>query len=106
MADFAPDSSSVASSIKYHAEFTPSFSPERFELPKAYYAAAASVRDMLIINWNATNEYHEKANVKQAYYISMEYLQVGQSVDFRLLCRVSCSARKRNRAFIAIFSRF
>ncbi|KAL0363867.1 UNVERIFIED_CONTAM: Alpha-1,4 glucan phosphorylase L-2 isozyme, chloroplastic/amyloplastic [Sesamum angustifolium] len=47
-----PDSASIASSIKYHAEFTPLFSPELFELPKAYYATAES-----------------------AYYLSMEYLQ-------------------------------
>ncbi|GMN41968.1 hypothetical protein TIFTF001_011170 [Ficus carica] len=75
LANFVPDSSSIASSIKYHAEFTPSFSPEKFELLKAYYATAESVRDMLIINWNATYDYYQKMNVKQAYYISMEYLQ-------------------------------
>lgn len=72
---FVPDSASIASSIKYHAEFTPSFSPERFEVPKAFVATAESVRDMLIINWNATYDYYEKMNVKQAYYLSMEYLQ-------------------------------
>lgn len=70
------DSASVAASIKYHSEFTPSFSPEGFELSKAFYATAESVRDMLIINWNATYEYYEKMNVKQAYYLSMEFLQV------------------------------
>ncbi|KAE8732921.1 Alpha-1,4 glucan phosphorylase L-1 isozyme [Hibiscus syriacus] len=70
---FAPDSASIASSIKYHAEFTPSFSPDRFELPKAFYATAESVRDSLIINWNATYDYYEKINVKQD--LSMEYLQ-------------------------------
>lgn len=73
---YQPDSTSVLSSIKYHAEFTPSFSPEKFELPKAYYATAESVRDMLILSWNATYEYYEKMNVKQAYYLSMEFLQV------------------------------
>lgn len=73
---FVPDSASIASSIKYHAEFTPSFSPDSFELPKAFYATAESVRDSLIINWNATYEYYEKINVKQAYYLSMEFLQV------------------------------
>lgn len=73
---FAPDSASIASSIKYHSEFTPLFSPGRFELPKAYLATAQSVQDMLIINWNATYDYYEKMNVKQAYYLSMEYLQV------------------------------
>ncbi|KAG9439753.1 hypothetical protein H6P81_019918 [Aristolochia fimbriata] len=72
---FSPDSASITSSIKYHAEFTPSFSPERFELPKAYFATAESVRDSLIINWNATYEYYDKMNVKQAYYLSMEFLQ-------------------------------
>lgn len=71
----ALDSGAIASSIKYHAEFTPSFSPEHFELSKAFFATAESVRDMLIINWNATYEYYDKANVKQAYYLSMEFLQ-------------------------------
>ncbi|KAG6765649.1 hypothetical protein POTOM_029699 [Populus tomentosa] len=36
---------------------------------------AESVRDSLIINWNATYEYYEKMNVKQAYYLTMECLQ-------------------------------
>ncbi|GAA0161328.1 glycosyltransferase [Lithospermum erythrorhizon] len=72
---FKSDSASVSSSIKYHAEFTPSFSPEEFKLPKAYYATAESVRDMLIINWNVTYDYYENINVKQAYYLSMEFLQ-------------------------------
>ncbi|KAJ0098650.1 hypothetical protein Patl1_21807 [Pistacia atlantica] len=71
----SPDAASIASSIKYHAEFTPLFSPDKFELPKAYFATAQSVRDNLIINWNETYEYYEKLNVKQAYYLSMEFLQ-------------------------------
>ncbi|XP_020222157.1 alpha-1,4 glucan phosphorylase L isozyme, chloroplastic/amyloplastic [Cajanus cajan] len=70
-----PDASSIASSIKYHAEFTPLFSPENFNLPQAFFATAQSVRDALIINWNATYDYYEKLNVKQAYYLSMEFLQ-------------------------------
>jgi hypothetical protein len=73
---FKPDAASLASSIKYHAEFTPLFSPERFELPKAFFATAQTVRDALIINWNATYDYHENLNAKQAYYLSMEFLQV------------------------------
>jgi len=71
-----PDSASIAASIQYHAEFTPLFSPEHFDLPKAFVATAEGVRDSLIINWNATYKYYEKMNVKQAYYLSMEYLQV------------------------------
>ncbi|KAF4397593.1 hypothetical protein G4B88_027333 [Cannabis sativa] len=75
LSSLTTDAASVASSIKYHAEFTPSFSPERLDLPKAYFATAQSVRDSLIINWNATYDYYEKLNVKQAYYLSMEFLQ-------------------------------
>ncbi|XP_071913179.1 alpha-1,4 glucan phosphorylase L-1 isozyme, chloroplastic/amyloplastic-like isoform X1 [Coffea arabica] len=75
LVSFTPDAASIASSIKYHAEFTPAFSPEKFELPKAFFATAQSVRDALIINWNATYDYYEKKNVKQAYYLSMEFLQ-------------------------------
>ncbi|KAK2997628.1 hypothetical protein RJ639_025206, partial [Escallonia herrerae] len=56
------EAAAIASHIKYHAEFTPLYSPERFELPKAFFATAQSVRDALIINWNATYEYHEKMN--------------------------------------------
>ncbi|KAL9323498.1 hypothetical protein ACSQ67_008355 [Phaseolus vulgaris] len=70
-----PDASSIASSIKYHAEFTPLFSPHNFDLPQAFFATAQSVHDALIINWNATYDYYEKLNVKQAYYLSMEFLQ-------------------------------
>ncbi|KAK4341701.1 hypothetical protein RND71_040202 [Anisodus tanguticus] len=75
LSSFAPDTASIASSIKYHAEFTPLFSPERFELPKAFFATAQSVRDSLLINWNATYDIYEKMNMKQAYYLSMEFLQ-------------------------------
>ncbi|KAB5545316.1 hypothetical protein DKX38_013428 [Salix brachista] len=68
-------SSSIASNIKYHAEITPLFSLERFELPKAYFATAQSVHDALIINWNSTYECYERLIAKQAYYLSMEFLQ-------------------------------
>lgn len=75
VSNLSPDSSSIASSIKYHAEFTPLFAPNEFSLPKAFFAAAQSVRDSLIINWNATYDHFEKMNMKQAYYLSMEFLQ-------------------------------
>lgn len=38
----------IASNIKYHAHFTPHFSPFKFEPEQAYYATADSVRDRLI----------------------------------------------------------
>ncbi|TVT97459.1 hypothetical protein EJB05_57280, partial [Eragrostis curvula] len=69
------DSSAIASNIKHHAEFTPLFSPEHSSPLKAYHATAKSVLDALLINWNATNDYYNKMNVKQAYYLSMEFLQ-------------------------------
>ncbi|PKI38744.1 hypothetical protein CRG98_040857, partial [Punica granatum] len=75
LSPFTPDAASIASSIKYHAEFTPSFAPDQFELPKAFFATAQSVRDALIINWNETYDCCNKLNVKQAYYLSMEFLQ-------------------------------
>lgn len=71
-----PDAASIASNIKHHAEFTPLFSPDKFAPSKAFHATAQSVRDALIINWNSTYDYYEKMNVKQAYYLSMEFLQV------------------------------
>ncbi|OMO76996.1 hypothetical protein COLO4_25418, partial [Corchorus olitorius] len=46
---FFSDASSIASSIEYHAEFTPLFSPEKFDLPKAFFATAQSICDALII---------------------------------------------------------
>ncbi|KAF3627755.1 putative U-box domain-containing protein 9-like [Capsicum annuum] len=38
----------IASNIKYHAHFSPHFSPFKFEPEQAYYATADSVRDRLI----------------------------------------------------------
>jgi glycogen phosphorylase len=79
------DSSAIASNIKHHAEFTPLFSPEHFSPLKAYHATAKSVLDALLINWNATYDYYNKMDVKQAYYLSMEFLQVPQSRSFDLI---------------------
>ena len=41
----------IASNINYHAQFSPHFSPFKFELEQAYYATAESVRDRLIRVW-------------------------------------------------------
>lgn len=38
----------VASNINYHAQFSPHFSPFKFEPEQAYFATAESVRDRLI----------------------------------------------------------
>lgn len=44
----AEEPSEIASNIKYHAQYTPHFSPLKFEPEQAYYATADSVRDHLI----------------------------------------------------------
>ena len=44
----AEDPTEIASNINYHAQFTPHFSPFKFQPEQAYYATAESVRDRLI----------------------------------------------------------
>lgn len=71
----------VVSNIKNHAEFTPSFAPLKFEPKAAYIATAESVRDSLIRSWNLTHQELSAKDPKQAYYISMEFLQVNNLLD-------------------------
>ncbi|BBM97924.1 glycogen phosphorylase [Marchantia polymorpha subsp. ruderalis] len=71
----ADDASSVASNIKYHAEYTPTFSPLKFDIQKAYAATAESVRDNLVLRWNETYKHLHKTNPKHIHYLSMEFLQ-------------------------------
>lgn len=65
----------IASNINYHAQYSPHFSPFKFEPEQAYYATAESVRDRLIKQWNDTYFHYHSVNPKQTYYLSMEYLQ-------------------------------
>ena len=51
--------------------------PLKFETDDMYRATAESVREQLMENWNATYSHFHATNPKQAYYISMEYLQGG-----------------------------
>ncbi|XP_076896784.1 alpha-glucan phosphorylase, H isozyme-like [Bidens hawaiensis] len=71
----AEDPEAIASNIKYHAQYSPHFSPVKFEPEQAYYAAAESVRDRLIQQWNETYLHYHKVDPKQTYYLSMEFLQ-------------------------------
>ncbi|XP_051143319.1 alpha-glucan phosphorylase, H isozyme [Andrographis paniculata] len=71
----AKDPTEIASNINYHAQYSPHFSPFKFEPEQAYYATAESVRDKLIKQWNETYMHYHKVNPKQTYYLSMEYLQ-------------------------------
>ncbi|RWR92109.1 Glycosyl transferase [Cinnamomum micranthum f. kanehirae] len=71
----AEESTEIASNIKYHAQYSPHFSPFKFEPEQAYYATADSIRDHLIQRWNETYMHFHKTDPKQTYYLSMEYLQ-------------------------------
>ncbi|KAK1383999.1 Alpha-1,4 glucan phosphorylase [Heracleum sosnowskyi] len=66
----------IASNISNHAQYSPPhFSPFKFEPEQAYYAAAESVRDRLVQQWNETYLHYHKVDPKQTYYLSMEFLQ-------------------------------
>ncbi|CAM8909927.1 unnamed protein product [Rhodiola kirilowii] len=71
----AEDASEIAANISYHAQYSPHFSPFKFEPEQAYYATADSVRGRLIHQWNETYLHYHKVDPKQTYYLSMEYLQ-------------------------------
>jgi glucan phosphorylase len=46
----------------------------------AYQAAALSVRDNLIMNWNETQLAYTRKAPKRAYYLSLEFL-MGRALD-------------------------
>ncbi|KAL7082030.1 hypothetical protein ACP275_14G075300 [Erythranthe tilingii] len=71
----AKEPTEIASNINYHAQYSPHFSPFKFEPEQAYYATAESVHDQLIKQWNETYSHYHQVNPKQTYYLSMEYLQ-------------------------------
>jgi hypothetical protein len=78
------DPNAIASNIKYHDVFTPSFSPYKFELQQAYAATAESLRDAFVQRWNETYKHFTKENAKTIHYLSMEFLQV--RVSFPIIC--------------------
>jgi len=50
----------------------------------AYQAAALSVRDNLLVNWNDTQREYNRKAPKRAYYLSLEFL-MGRTLDNALL---------------------
>ncbi|KAH9661765.1 alpha-glucan phosphorylase 2 [Citrus sinensis] len=71
----ANEPSAIASNISYHVQYSPHFSPTKFEPEQAFFATAESVRDRLIQQWNETYHHFNKVDPKQTYYLSMEFLQ-------------------------------
>jgi starch phosphorylase len=49
--------------------------PTYFDNEDMYQATAQAAREQLVERWNDTYEHFHKENPKQAYYISMEFLQ-------------------------------
>ena len=74
-APLCPKSSeSIASNIVYQTSKTGAM-PLTFQTDDMYRATAESVQEQLVENWNATYKHFHEQNPKQAYYISMEFLQ-------------------------------
>eukprot|EP00897_Mesotaenium_endlicherianum_P008077 jgi/Mesen1/7298/ME000374S06662 len=73
--DLSSDASAVVDKIKYHAEYSPSFSPGKLDLPQVYVAASESIRETLIKRFNETYEHFKQSNTKEVAYLSMEFLQ-------------------------------
>lgn len=69
------DADSIASNIFYHVKYSTGLSPSQVEAQTAYVATAQSVRDTLVERWNKTYDLFQTKNPKQAYYLSMEFLQ-------------------------------
>ena len=65
----------VEANVRYHAAKSTSALPIEFGVPEMYQATAQSVREGLVDRWNETYAHFHKKNPKQAYYLSMEYLQ-------------------------------
>jgi len=103
------DANAIASNIKYHADFTPSFSPYKFELPQAYVATAESLRDTLVQRWNDTFQHFTKENAKTIHYLSMEFLQArvdfffSLSYDLQFMIIRHCNGRMQSNFRVLTF---
>lgn len=75
----------IQRSIVYHTTYT--LCRHRYNVDKTamYTATSYSVRDLLLQEWNATQENLHQTNPKQCYYLSMEFL-LGRALDNALYC--------------------
>lgn len=76
--------SSITKSIVNHVQTSLARQPHEIDNFGAYQAAALSVRDNLIINWNETQLHYSRTAGKRAYYLSLEFL-MGRALDNALL---------------------
>ncbi|KAG2006281.1 glycogen phosphorylase [Coprinopsis cinerea AmutBmut pab1-1] len=78
------DVESITKSFVNHVQTSLARQPYNLDDLGAYQAAALSVRDNLLVNWNETQLNYTRKNPKRAYYLSLEFL-MGRTLDNALL---------------------
>jgi hypothetical protein len=61
-------------SYERHVMFDHVVAPEAASLRERFEAVARSLRDLLVQRWLQTDATYDRANPKQVYYLSMEFL--------------------------------
>ncbi|KAJ7159953.1 glycogen phosphorylase [Mycena crocata] len=84
MRDVDTDVSSITKSFVNHVQTSLARQPYNLDTLGAYQAAALSVRDNLLVNWNETSLQYTRKAPKRAYYLSLEFL-MGRTLDNALL---------------------
>ncbi|KAH9990866.1 glycosyltransferase family 35 protein [Russula vinacea] len=74
----------ISKSIVHHVQTSLARAPYNIDDFGAYQAAALSVRDNLIVNWNSTQLEYSRKSPKRAYYLSLEFL-MGRTLSNALL---------------------
>ncbi|KAF9007192.1 glycogen phosphorylase [Cyathus striatus] len=78
------DIPSITKSIVNHVQTSLARQAYNLDNLGAYQAAALSVRDNLLINWNETSQHYTRKAPKRAYYLSLEFL-MGRTLDNAML---------------------
>ncbi|KAJ7243905.1 glycogen phosphorylase [Mycena haematopus] len=84
MRDLDTDVDSITKSFVNHVQTSLARQPYNLDNLGAYQAAALSVRDNLLVNWNETSLQYTCKAPKRAYYLSLEFL-MGRTLDNALL---------------------
>ncbi|KAK7017598.1 alpha-1,4 glucan phosphorylase [Favolaschia claudopus] len=84
MRDVDTEVTSITKSFVNHVQTSLARQPYNLDNLGAYQAAALSVRDNLLVNWNETALQYTRKAPKRAYYLSLEFL-MGRTLDNALL---------------------